>query len=107
MSTKTYSEQRQAILFKASRDLRLVAVSVLDDVQQDAEFLGATRDWAKSVARKTAEMANELEQRGHEETVAPFRAANLLFTSREHYSRAIDRFEARLAAAQAREGERV
>jgi hypothetical protein len=104
---KTYSEQRQAILFKASRDLRAVAATVLDDVQQDAEFTGGTYAWAKALAKRTAETANELEQRGHEETIASVRAENLLYASREHYSQAIDAFEARLAAAQAREGERV
>lgn len=104
---KTYSEQRQAVLFKASRDMREVAARVLDDVQQDAEFVGATCDWAKKLAKRTAELANELERQGHEETIASNRAEATLARSRDHYSRRIDAFEARLAAAQAREGERV
>lgn len=108
MSTKSYSEQRQAILFKAARDMRRVAASILDDVQNEVELSWIpTLSWAKEATRKTAELANELEQRGHEETLASPRAESLLFASHGHYSQAIDRFEARLAAAQAREGERV
>lgn len=99
MSSKSYSEQRQAILFRASRDLRAVACSVLDDVQNEVELTGSTPAWAKSVALATATLANELEGRGHEETMASARAESDLARSKDHYSMAIDAFEARIKAA--------
>lgn len=98
-STKTYSEQRQAILFRAARDLRGVASQVLDDVREDAELTGSTVVWAKQQAARTAKLANDLEGRGHEETVGTTRAENDLSRSRQKYSEAIDDFEARIAAA--------
>lgn len=97
--TKTYSEQRQAILFRAARDLRAVACQVLDDVTNEAELTGTTPAWAKSVALKTATLANELESQGHEEAIASPRAESGLTRSKEHYSQAIDAFEARIRAA--------
>ena len=36
--TKTYSEAAQAVLFKASRDMRKVAASVLDDCTNSVEL---------------------------------------------------------------------
>src|SRR5215467_4377076 len=94
--TKTYSERRQAALFRASRELRKIAVDILDDVTEPAELTGRTPSWAKSVCRTTLELATELEGRGHEETIAPARAETDLFQSKREVELAIDRFEARL-----------
>ena len=97
--TMTYSEARQRVLFKAARDLRQIAAGVLDDVENDVEVSSlATVMWAKSVAAKTAELANELEGRGHEECWADTRISRLQAKSKDDYSRAIDDFEARIAA---------
>jgi hypothetical protein len=95
---KTYSERRQAILFRAARDMRKVAVDALDDVTNPAELTGNSAPWAKSVARKTAETANELESNGHEEAIATARQETDLYQSRREYEQAIDRFEERLRA---------
>jgi hypothetical protein len=97
---RTYSEQRQAILFRAARDLRGVAGQVLDDVTNPVELTSATTPaWAKSVARKTAEMANDLERQGHEQGPATTRQENELARSRQIYSVTIDAFEKRIRAA--------
>jgi hypothetical protein len=97
---KTYSEQRQAILFKASRELRLVACQVLDDVRNPVELASdSTLSWAKSVARHTAEMATELEDRGHEEAIASPRAETDMRRSHGRYQRSIDAFQARILDA--------
>ena len=108
MRVKTYSEERQQILFKASRDMRRVACQVLDDVTLDAELLGDTVRWAKNLAANTAIQATELENLGWEygTYVAPSTETWLL-KSKLQYSDAITAFEARIAAAKEREGERV
>jgi hypothetical protein len=97
--TKTYSEERQEVLFRASRELRRVACNVLDDVVEPAELTGRTTVWAKSTAAETAKLANELEERGHEQCVASRRSENALFKVRREYEAAIDAFEARITAA--------
>src|SRR5262249_48596737 len=100
MSTKTYSEQRQAILFKASRDLRAVAASVLDDVVNEVELTSsATLGWAKSVAATTAKLAQELEDKGHEQGGASTRAENDLYKTHRSYDIAIEAFHGRIRAA--------
>lgn len=95
---KTYSEQRQAILFRASRELRKVAAQVLDDVNHPAELTGRTAPWAKGIAKRTAEQANRLEIEGHEQTIASNRSETEIAKSHRAYSDAIDRFEERLRA---------
>jgi len=110
-SNASYSDQRAAILFKAARDMRLVACQVLDDVQNEVELLSDTPAWAKSVAKKTAELASDLENRGWEDCgFASTRTQNLLLNSKLNYSQSIDAFEARIDRARiaaAKEGERV
>jgi hypothetical protein len=95
---KTYSERRQTILFRAARDMRKIATDALDDVTEVTELTGKTAPWAKSVARKTAELANELESKGHEQAPATARQETDLYESRRGYEMAIDRFEERLRA---------
>ena len=98
--TKTYSEAAQAVLFKASRDMRKVAASVLDDCTNSVELRSeATHQWAKNTARVYAELANELENKGHERTLATVRQENELFKSRQAYSAAIDAYEERRKSA--------
>lgn len=95
--TKTYSEQRQLILFKASRDLRKVAAQVLDDVQNEVELRNAsTLAWATTLAQRIAEQANELENTAHELCVASSLSETLLYKSRRAYEASIDAFEARI-----------
>lgn len=94
--TKTYSEQAQAVLFKASREMRKVAATVLDDVTNEVELLSEdTHRWAKDTARLYAERANELEIQGHGLTVASRRAETELFKARQVYYRSIDAYEKR------------
>ena len=100
MATETYFEAAQKVLFQASRDMRKIAGSVLDDVQNDAEFLGLTEDWARGKARFYAEMANELERKAW--TVGPYRVNAANTRSHKNYSDAIDRYIARLHAARER-----
>lgn len=96
--TQTYSEARQAILFKASRELRKVAAEVLDDVQNDVELANvATLKWAKAKARTICTQANELETLGHEACIAPALANTLLTKSKTAYSKSITAFEARIS----------
>src|SRR5262249_37365103 len=102
MSSKTYSEQRQAILFRAARDLRKVATSLLDDVVEDAELDGQTAPWALSVAQNTARLANDLEDKGHEQARATARQENDLYNSRRAYVKAFEAFEARTLEARNR-----
>ena len=94
----SYNEERQRILFRASRELWKVACEVLDDVQEEAELTGATAAWAASVARTTALLAAELEDKGHEQAIAGTRADHLLYESRQSYSKAVDEFEKRIRA---------
>lgn len=100
MATKTYSEAAQAVLFKAARDMRKVAASVLDDVTNSVELRSErTHEWAKSTARLYAELANELEERGHERCYTEARLEVGLFKSRQAYSAAIDAYEERRKSA--------
>src|SRR5262245_51841375 len=96
---RTYSEQRQAILFKASRELRGIAALILDEVTEPAELTGRTAPWAKSTAAKTATMANDLEKLGYEQTPATPRMQSDLHKSHRAYEVAIDAFEARIRSA--------
>lgn len=97
--TKTYSEQRQAAYFRAARELRTVACSVLDEVENEVELTSeATLSWAISVAKSTATKAQELENLGYEECIVNSRAEMTQYKSRERYSKAIDDFEARVKA---------
>ena len=98
--TLTYSEARQKVLFKAARDMRKIAAGVLDDVENETECGSPyTVQWAVSVAKKTAELANELEAKGHEECIAPQLAETLLARSRDDYGQSISDFERRVRAA--------
>ncbi|HEY7421489.1 MAG TPA: hypothetical protein VH541_05720 [Gaiellaceae bacterium] len=98
--TKTYSEQRAAIFFKAARDLRKVACEVLDDVQTDAEFANLdTLKWAKGTAAKISQEANDLELQGHDLVQATPRQEADLSRSRALYRRAVDGFQHRVLAS--------
>ena len=94
--TKTYSEKRQAVYFKAARELRKIAGEILDDVQTPTELRGDTASWAKNQAAFTARKANEIEDLGYGETVASAHTEVANYKSRDAYTRAIDQFEARL-----------
>ena len=97
--TRTYSEQRQLIYFKAARDLRKVAASVLDDVVNDGELAQQhTIVWAINNASIVAKQAYALESLGHEQCVASVRAETDLYKSRRAYDASIDAFEARVKA---------
>lgn len=98
--SKTYSEECQRILFKAARDLRKVAASVLDDtVDAGAGISATTTRWAINLAGLTAKRANELESEAHEQCVATQAQETLQFKNREAYRRSIDAFEARVRKA--------
>lgn len=98
--TKTYSEERQRILFKTARDLRKVAASVLDDcTDAGAGISKHTVRWAIDLAGRTAVRANELESEAHEQCVATQAQETRQFKSREDYRRSIDAFEARVRKA--------
>lgn len=98
--TKTYSEARQEILFKAARDLRKVAASVLDDtVDAGAGISRQTVKWAIDLAARISRQAWEIEESGHEQCVASRIQETNLSKSKDAYSRAIDRFEARVREA--------
>jgi len=100
MNTKTYSELRQAALFRCGRDLLKVAALVLDDVVNPVELANpATLEWAKSVARKSALLAEQSISLGHEQGIATSRQDNDLYGARRQYSAAVDRFEGRIKAA--------
>jgi hypothetical protein len=88
---KSYSEQRQAIFFKAARDLRKVACQVLNDCTDPAEFRGSTYEWAREHAANIMLRAAELENEGHEQCVATPLAETLLTKSKDEYSLAVDR----------------
>jgi len=92
---QTYTERRQAILFKAARDMRSVACEILDEVQLQSEFIGRSASWAKSTAASTARQARELETLGHEQTIADGRQNGLNYRSLRAYEAAIDHFEER------------
>jgi hypothetical protein len=98
--TLDYSEKRQRVLFLASRAMRRVAAEVLDDMQNSVECSNpATIRWAISLAKTTAELANDLEQRGHEFTIAAPGSETANFKSKREYEKAIDAFEDRVRAA--------
>lgn len=97
--TKTYSEQRQRVLFKAARDFRAIACSVLDDVRTELELQGDTARWAITLAVRTARRANALENEGHEQCVATNLSEMLQSKSRDAYSTSLHRFHERLAFA--------
>lgn len=88
---KTYSEQIQAIDFKAARELHKVAAQVLNDCSEPAEFRGPTAHWAITRARAIMERARELENHGHEQCVASSLAETLLSKSKDVYSEAVTR----------------
>jgi len=99
MATQTYSEARQKVYFKASRELRKVAAEALDDVQNDVELQSEeTIRWAINLARVTAEQAREVEDKGHEQCIASNLDETLLLKSKDAYSAAIDSFESRVKA---------
>jgi hypothetical protein len=99
MSNITYSEALQRILFKAARDSRALAASVLDDVRENAELTGQTVHWAKLRAAGIAKQANALEAQGHEQCIASNLDNTLLSKSRDAYHVSINAFEARIKTA--------
>lgn len=97
---KTYSEARQEILFKAARDLRKVAASVLDDTTDGGAGISRSNTrWAIDLAARISRQAWDIEESGHEQCVATRIQETNLTKSKDAYSRAIDRFEARVRAA--------
>lgn len=98
--TKTYSEQYQAALFRAAREVRGIASEVLSDMQNEVELTNqATHLWAQKTAKYYAEKANELETQAHEVCVASNRAVTLQAKSRDIYSEQINAYEKRRADA--------
>jgi hypothetical protein len=103
MATKTYWEVAQTAVFRAAREVRAVAQSVLDDMQNDAELTSElTLAWAKDRARDYALQANELEQTGYEYGTPDARTERAMRKSRQSYSDAITAYEKRIASAQER-----
>ena len=62
MPTKSYGEQAAAVLFTAGREMRRVAMRVLEDSVNDVELVSVeTHTWVKQKAASYAERANNLE----------------------------------------------
>jgi len=91
MATKTYSERRQAALFRAAREFYNIAADVLNDLQTPEEILGHTHDWARNVSLHTMDKGREFEARGHEETITSLVSENALYRARQRHSDAVTR----------------
>jgi len=82
MSTKTYSEQRQAIYFRAARDMYRAAEDIALDTIKDEILTQPTVFWAAGVIDSTMRRARDLENAGHEQAVATARQENDLRKAR-------------------------
>jgi hypothetical protein len=102
MNTHTYSERRQAIYFHAGRELYRLAAAILDDVTEDAEFLGETETWVKGVVKATCEKARDEYQKGHEECIATAHAETANHKAAFVHSQALNRYLNRKRAAEDR-----
>ena len=95
----TYAEQSQRVYFQAARDLRKIACSVLNDVQNEVELTSETTlRWAIRTAKLYADKAKAAEDLGYERCIVSSRAENVQYNSRQAYSQAIDAFEDRVKA---------
>lgn len=100
---KTYSEQHQAALFRAAREIRAIAGQVLDDMQNDVELTSQpTHIWARSTAKHYAEKAYAMEEEAHEIAIASSRQETSILKSKSEYSTKIDAYETRRTKAQGR-----
>jgi len=96
-NTRTYSEQRQAAYFRAARDFWKIAAQTLDDVQNDVELASEnTVRWAITTSAKSANIANDLAQSGHDECIASTRAVSDNVRARRIHSDAITAFNKRV-----------
>lgn len=99
-TTLGYRDRAQIALFRAARELRAVAGSVLDDMQNDVELTSAiSTEWAKGRAREYAEQANALEQSAYECGTPDTRTERAMRKSRQTYADAITAYERRMAGA--------
>lgn len=102
MSTKTYSEQRQAVFFQAACRMFRIAAQVLNDVQQDAEYRNvATIEWVKNQARVAMDAGRALENQGHEIRIASGHQEAALRRAKDEHSKAIDALLERMKASRA------
>ncbi len=96
--TQTYSEARRSIVFKAARDLRKLAASVLEDVTEQDVVTLPTFTWAKATAANIARQANALETEGYEiGTYLDTRTEGVQRKSRQAYTKAVNAFQNRAA----------
>lgn len=107
MSTKTYSEQRQAIYFAAARDMCRVAKQVAEDTILDQILTQATLDWASSLVAKILRQANSLEDLGHEQCRASVRSQQALYNVRKDAVDAWSRLHERAAREGLKRGTKV
>jgi hypothetical protein len=84
--TKTYGELRQETYFRAAIEMYRLCVTIWEDnLGPNAPGIQteANERWALSVLTNTYRIARELEDRGHEQTVASTRWSNRLWKERE------------------------
>lgn len=90
--TKTYSEARQAVYFRAAAAMYDVATGILDDCTEPAEFVGRTYEWSRDIAASTAKRAQALKDLGLEEaSVYDRRVVSGYNRAQQRYSKAVDR----------------
>ena len=87
---KTYAELRQEAYFKAAAAMYDVASAVLNDCTDPLEFLGTTYEWAKNLARETAEKAQALKEQALAECPVP-RQPRAFNAAQRRYSDAVTR----------------
>lgn len=90
MYRKTYSEQYQAVLFRAAAETYDVASAVLNDCTDPAEFTGRTYDWARDKAKFYAEKAQELKELALSQTAVNGQPRKYN-AAQARYSEAVDR----------------
>lgn len=99
--TTGYRDRTALAYFRAAREIRAVAGSVLNDMQNDVELTSETsHEWAQKTARGYAERANALEQSGYDCGAADARTENAMRKSRQTYSDAVTAYENRRKAVQ-------
>lgn len=89
--TKTYSEQRQAIYFKAARDLYKLCAQMCDDSCVGV-YSQANDEWLKGILNRTADLAREQERLGYEECLSDARSDYALRRAKGKFSEALTRY---------------
>lgn len=85
--TRTYSERRQRAYFTAAIDLYKLVVEIaeenIDNPPEGEAVSQANLTWAASLVETTFKKAFDLEEKGHEETIADTRTERRLAQHRE------------------------